>query len=366
MKTKKRSFLKPPVILGVFSVFFSTLLLAFSPGPLATPPSATTISYDVLLENYYLLPDGLNPGSLSATELLKLQQSKLSFHVNRTMQAGFGANTEITFGANSMLESWMPPIHKAVINQNGLFAYDGNGQLITEEAHSPEAQAIIQLLANTDFALTGHGPSFDPVTSSAINSMMSAGATVTSESNGAVLVVNGDRAMRYDPVNYTIERKQFANGALLAQVRNEYLPVAGGSYTILKKSLERIPTQTKSGFCVDNIKAVSYSNYRINGRDPLLRPAVGAPGQSSLESEKITLYPNPVKDQLQVVLPTGFADDQPTQLLILDLTGSIVMKLQRHTKSLTTRLNIENLPAGVYFLKAKQEGHEKVRQFIKE
>ena len=72
-------------------------------------------------------------------------------------------------------------------------------------------------------------------------------------------------------------------------------------------------------------------------------------------NEKLTLYPNPTTNTLNVYAP------QATQLFIYNLLGSIIQTI--YTTTETTTLNTSNLPNGVYFIKTNTG---QVGKFVKE
>jgi hypothetical protein len=74
-------------------------------------------------------------------------------------------------------------------------------------------------------------------------------------------------------------------------------------------------------------------------------------------AQSIQLYPNPVKDQLQLQNNNINID----QLQIFDSNGRAVTGLMQNTNDLDTK----QLPAGIYYLRIFSEGQFVVRKFVK-
>jgi hypothetical protein len=92
----------------------------------------------------------------------------------------------------------------------------------------------------------------------------------------------------------------------------------------------------------------------------------------SLELEKsidkkslIKIYPNPTKEF--VILETIDKSQKPSNIQIFDLFGKLLLdKMTTQTEGLNYKINVSNLPNGVYFIKATFENEEFTRKFIKE
>ena len=84
---------------------------------------------------------------------------------------------------------------------------------------------------------------------------------------------------------------------------------------------------------------------------------------STLEKDHVLLYPNPVKDQLQVVLPEY---KNYEALSIIDLTGKLIME-RSEINSNQIEIDTQQLPKGIYFLKAYNSvnGMNQVYRFVK-
>jgi hypothetical protein len=95
--------------------------------------------------------------------------------------------------------------------------------------------------------------------------------------------------------------------------------------------------------------------------DLSVTPRALATGTGKLESEKqgISVYPNPVKD----VLNLNTRNLDVTSFEIYDVTGRRV--LSRLVESSLTTLNVTDLPKGIYMVKAKLSGKTLTSKFVK-
>lgn len=131
-----------------------------------------------------------------------------------------------------------------------------------------------------------------------------------------------------DMENYGLTTTVPYNGGMVYVV---FAPEFGGSYS----STMTITCQTLT------------STVSLNG---------SATGIEEQSTEKVQLYPNPVGNSLNLV----FADNNlPEKVEIIDVTGRVVMSVK--VVDGTTTVNVENLNAGVYFVRADNI----VKKFIK-
>ena len=82
--------------------------------------------------------------------------------------------------------------------------------------------------------------------------------------------------------------------------------------------------------------------------------------QQQSNKSGIKIYPNPAKNYLQI---DGLKDDAKSNLLITDVNGKIVKNATTFASTYT--FNIQNLPAGVYYLVIRQDGKTMKEKFIK-
>jgi hypothetical protein len=88
--------------------------------------------------------------------------------------------------------------------------------------------------------------------------------------------------------------------------------------------------------------------------------------KSNAVEHNISVYPNPAHSNLMVTIRDPL--DEPMELKVIDLFGKTVKSMQAVPGGavLAYDINIENLPAGVYFLVMEQENKKAVYRFIRE
>jgi hypothetical protein len=101
---------------------------------------------------------------------------------------------------------------------------------------------------------------------------------------------------------------------------------------------------------VDKSGAVSYSQIRML---TLGRENSGA---------QVSVYPNPVKDELNIILPLGWRG-KDVMIEIVSLGGNVVIKQQFANKGQTKTINVGFLPKGLYILKVRS-GQEVLHQRV--
>lgn len=85
--------------------------------------------------------------------------------------------------------------------------------------------------------------------------------------------------------------------------------------------------------------------------------------QPASETERISIYPNPVCDELRIANCKLQIGDE---LFVTDVLGRVIVK---QTVSVTTRyikLQTQNLPLGIYLLRVKTKEGNSVTKFVKQ
>jgi hypothetical protein len=79
----------------------------------------------------------------------------------------------------------------------------------------------------------------------------------------------------------------------------------------------------------------------------------------------LTIYPNPVTDELRIEIIGTNKSKNITQFAITDIFGREIYSAQTNIKSVI--INLQSFPSGIYFIKAQlQDGSVTVRKFIKQ
>ena len=79
-------------------------------------------------------------------------------------------------------------------------------------------------------------------------------------------------------------------------------------------------------------------------------------------SNRVTLYPNPVKDELYLSLPSGV---KPSMVAITDMTGK-QKKIDSITNGAVMQLDVRSLSSGFYLISVKSASTVQTIKFIKQ
>jgi hypothetical protein len=91
-----------------------------------------------------------------------------------------------------------------------------------------------------------------------------------------------------------------------------------------------------------------YGPDSCNGLDPqIVCPGVGM--DEAMAAEEPSIFPNPVSDRLQVILPGTVKE--PTDLYLLDRTGRLVQQTRLAPAASSGQLDLSHLDRGVYLLR---------------
>jgi hypothetical protein len=108
--------------------------------------------------------------------------------------------------------------------------------------------------------------------------------------------------------------------------------------------------------CPDGFKSISsfYDQIEI---DPIMLNI-----NENAHPIKTTLYPNPVKEVLNIIIETNY--DEAT-ILITDISGRIIESRIENNVNTPIRINTSKLPSGMYFVTIQAKGHTESLKFMK-
>lgn len=84
-------------------------------------------------------------------------------------------------------------------------------------------------------------------------------------------------------------------------------------------------------------------------------------GLEIINPQELSIYPNPVKDQINIKVPFGFG--AISSLEVIDVTGTLVKTIAGQSQTGTIQL-VNEFPAGMYFLRVKGLNKELMCKFI--
>ncbi len=133
-------------------------------------------------------------------------------------------------------------------------------------------------------------------------------------------------------------------------IGNFHRPIEAGTYNL---------TVSADGYHSKTIENISISDYNTTDLNVKLSPILST-NNLHYERNHITIQPNPVKENFQIVGNTPIL-----QIEILDIKGKTVLK--RHLKNSNEIISIQNLKSGTYILNIQTQRHQSVRKtFIKQ
>ncbi len=152
-------------------------------------------------------------------------------------------------------------------------------------------------------------------------------STASEQNNKGFELQHSINGTDFSPLNFVRSQAPEGNSnSSLNYIYPDEKPFAGTTYYRLKQ--------------INNDNKASFSG------------VVAVRGTRANTLEMTTIYPNPAKSKLNVVIaaPTS----ERINLVITDLAGKIVMQQSKvlNTGDNNTSLNVEKLPAGTYMLKA--------------
>jgi hypothetical protein len=86
---------------------------------------------------------------------------------------------------------------------------------------------------------------------------------------------------------------------------------------------------------------------------------------SELQTNEMITYPNPVRDQLKITVPTNW-QDKTVKLELYASNGTMVYAVKLNSASQTEVVSLGNLPRGFYLIRAKCENQSSEQRIIKD
>jgi sugar lactone lactonase YvrE len=135
-----------------------------------------------------------------------------------------------------------------------------------------------------------------------------------------------------------------------------------GSAGLTNGALNIATFDTPYGICIDN----SGSLYIGDRQNNVIREiSIGDVGiAESLSIEQLSIFPNPTSDNFTIQNPKG---DHLTEIQILNMNGKLVQDLKIENSSAEIKIDVADLPVGIYFISAISTGKNKYSgKFVKE
>ncbi len=133
--------------------------------------------------------------------------------------------------------------------------------------------------------------------------------------------------------------------SLVCDGSNEIYGISGN---IISKY--NITTKTETSFLLPSITSTDYGDIIITNSN--------GTGIAEVENASVRIYPNPVKDFLQIENDKS----KINQIEVLDLSGKIIYQFN----NLTDHIDVSTLSQGIYFVKVETEKGIVTKKFVKE
>ena len=364
---------------------FGLLSFYYSNAPYNAIPPVTeceqSLSYDVVVYRYFVLPDTSDAKLLTTLEKLKLKPKTESKRIEQCIDVNGELSTEIfLFNPEEVLAEWMPKLKRTVISRDSVKMYDQEENLIHERRRSNVLSALhdsIEVKASTNGL--GIPLSFNELVTNETQKLQQDGFNVATLQDGTILASDENMEIRYFPSTYFIERQEFESESLKLVEKRQYAVDSLSNLVPLFYRTEIYRTFPASEVCFKEIRVQVFRNYvRAGDSGHLLRvPSENSHGtpaavfsEHSIEktqsnSGNLSLMPNPSKGELQVNLPVGSAEDY-VSLRIVDAYGRTVAEYSDLLSGVPVTVDINDLNPGIYFFQAETGGVFYTERFVKQ
>ncbi len=114
----------------------------------------------------------------------------------------------------------------------------------------------------------------------------------------------------------------------------------------------------------EGIAATNCPSAKAIAMEPSL-PLLSSAASSEMQ-RKVDVYPNPVADELNLIYTDSFLGE--VEIVVYDFNGRAVKTLhqEKTAQQFSSRINIGDLPSGVYHLRVFSEGNPGVKPFVKQ
>lgn len=371
-------------------IFSLPLLWSFSSENYLPPPVQNTwTTYDVLEESWFEFAEGTDLETLSPFDVITARHRA----VNKRKEIIAGPNGEplantIFYDPGEAFEPWMPQIKRIELSGAGIKFFDDQDVLIRETELSPKQDSAMEVIAAFSMEQgLQNNTQMEPLGTSAINDLQSAGFSVQELQTNVWMISNPDTRIIYDSDAKWVKNERLENGVILQSLERSYTRDASGNY-MASQTIYKNYTTLGSGACGAFVSKRTISNYsKGSGPLPLLsKERDKALGQSSAADlntgkeeeqqevlhvlkanslEDIRLYPNPGTHEVHVVFP-ALSTSNTFHLIMVDAAGTVVRQLDDQPGGSSRTINIEALPKGIYFLKISNAQQTITKKFVKQ
>jgi len=377
-KRKATFFALPAMVFGLLSFYYSNA------PEIAIPPvteCGQSLSYDVTIRRYFVLPETSEVNQLTTLEKLQVQPKVERKRVENCVDENGALTTKIyLLNPEEVLAEWMPMLNKTVVSRDSVKMYDQEENLIFERSRS-SVLSVLHDSIEMDVAINGLGIplTFNELVTNETQKLQEEGFNVVTLPDGTILASEENVEIRYFPATYSVERRYFEASSLKSLEKRQFGENLEDELVPVFHRFENYITFPTSGVCVTEIRVHLFSNYlrtgyprehlRILPGNKFETPAITFSEHFAKKTRsgygKLMLMPNPVKGELQIKLPVSGTNDY-TFLRILDTYGRKTAEYLNLPAGTLLRVNVDEMSPGIYFIQAENGGEFYTERFVKQ
>jgi hypothetical protein len=367
----KTSIQKPrSKLVALLTILCAGAFFAFKPIKVETV-TGNEVEYDLVIETNYVLPEGLDVTTLTPLDASRLRRKAKSYHVKKEIGTNGKPISTISNITDSQLESWMPAISKIEYDEIGSRIYGANGNVINQRAYSGRELEMQEIL-DVDPMQFGKLRLLKQPNAQDILAMQNEGVEVSNISSTEIRMRNGNSEVIQNLDRLSVDRRFYENGQVKFRKQSKYLPTLEGLYMIPAYDIHRKQMTLPGGICVEEVTKKFYQNYRINGQNPVVTSMQNVQLHANIDHKslktaetKISVFPNPTTDELQVKL-LGTVSQEPSSLEVINVIGQVVNRKMLEPSDRVIRVDVKDLPKGTYFVQLTQGDAKWSKRFVKQ
>lgn len=302
--------------------------------------------------------------NISLADFIKIRPSTIKDSLIEEVYTNSDMKTTIFHKLNTEREAWTTPVVKTVIDKSTVKMYGAGNALLFNQKHGQNYLQNYNALKtrikqdNDDII-----PSFTYYTNALKNKLIDSGYTYTQEAQGYKKFTKGDVELLFNNAKFSNQITIYHNGEIFYINKRVFRTNSGGQlvldYKITKEWDNRFNDK-----CVLKTTITDYPSYSI------YYAAGKYAGESAQEGlitngDDLTLFPNPVGDQLSV---SYFSDIFPSEKIayeIFDVNGIKMLAYDEVSNTGELQISLDELSAGLYLLRMNGNAASVSRTFIK-
>lgn len=359
----KSKFLIKIAGIGILVISYSALI--------AQVPSEVwerTVSYDKKTKMLYQFADEVSIQEIPSTEMIMMNPSERIEHHNEYYSTSLKYFHETSIVKDTDYPSWMEVPAKRIVNLEGIFLYDLEGELIKYQPYDDNFP-LEDYQYQYDIAMN-EGPF--PLPNVAIfnqtylDELQQNGYSVYEENHLIHIAIdNTVRIIDVENLHLTyIEYDEFNNEKMRVEstyFRDEF------ERLMPKEEIEIEFKKTTNNISYKKIVYTEYSQFNRGGSDetyniPVIEPLTT---RNQLFGDAIIVYPNPASSSAFVSLPNATSDDNKNVEVSLKTLDGLTIETKNVQAGTTLEIDISNLTIGSHIISVSWRDYTKHIHFLK-